>query len=104
MKRERKLPKPGFCLLSAVVWALMAVVWAHEAAVWQNACRLELVEASGVWLRWGLAAVSAGLCRRVVRLLDQRTETGLLIPPGLRRKKTENLNRRRNIQWLTRKA
>ena len=24
-------------------------------------CRLELVEASGVWLRWGLAAVSAGL-------------------------------------------
>ena len=38
MKKERKLPKPGFCLLSAVVWALMAVVWAHEAAVWQNAC------------------------------------------------------------------
>lgn len=60
-RKERKLPKPGFCLFSAVVWALMAVVWAHEAIVWQNACRLGMVEASGVWLRWGLAAVSAGL-------------------------------------------
>lgn len=61
MKKEKRQPKPGVCLLSAVVWALMAAVWAHEAAVWQNACRLELVEASGVWLRWGLAAVSVGL-------------------------------------------
>ena len=52
MKREKRQPKPGFCLVSAVVWALMAVVWGREAMVWQNAFRLGLVEASGVWLRW----------------------------------------------------
>ena len=52
MKREKRQPKPGFCLVSAVVWALMAVVWGREAMVWQNAFRLGLVEASGVWLRY----------------------------------------------------
>ena len=51
MKREKRQPKPGFCLFSAVVWALMAVVWGREAMVWQNAFCLGLVEASGVWLR-----------------------------------------------------
>lgn len=61
MKKEKRQPKPGLCLFSAVVWALMAAVWAHEAAVWQNACRLGLVEASGVWLRWGLAGGSVCL-------------------------------------------
>lgn len=61
MKREKRQPKPGFCLVSAVVWALMAVVWGREAMVWQNAFRLGLVEASGVWLRWGLAALSVCL-------------------------------------------
>ena len=61
MKREKRKPKPGLCLFSAVVWVLMAVVWGREAMVWQNAFRLGLVEASGVWLRWGLAALSVCL-------------------------------------------
>lgn len=61
MKPEKRRPKPGFCLVSAGVWALMAVTWARDASVWQNASRLGLVEPSGVWLRWGLAAISAGL-------------------------------------------
>ncbi len=61
MKKGQKRPKPGFCLFSAVVWALMAVVWAREASVWQDAGRLGLVGPSGAWLRWGLAAVSVCL-------------------------------------------
>ena len=101
MKREKRQPKPGFCLVSAVVWALMAVVWGREAMVWQNAFRLGLVEASGVWLRsrcaWPPRGVSAGS--------EAGDSAGRIpAPPGLRRKKTENLNKRRNIQWLTRRA
>ena len=78
MKRAKRQPKPGFCLFSAVVWALMAVVWGREAMVWQNAFRLGLVEASGVWLRWGLAALSvclaAAWCVYWIRGRKQRRE------------------------------
>ena len=62
MKREKRRPKQGFCLLSAAVWALMAAVWVREALLWQRAGSLGIgVEPSGVWLRAGLAALSAVL-------------------------------------------
>ena len=79
MKREKRRPKQGFCLLSAAVWALLAAVWVREALLWQRAGGLGIgVEPSGVWLRWGLAAVSAGLaaawCVYWIRGRRQRRE------------------------------
>ena len=62
MKSEKRRPKPGFCLLSAVVWAMMAAVWIREALLWRQASGLGIgAEPSGVWLRAGLAALSAVL-------------------------------------------
>lgn len=92
MKREERQPKPGFCLVSAVVWALMAVVWGREAMVWQNACRLELVGASGVWLRWGLAALSVCLAAAWCVCWIKGPETA---PGGSRRRRGSEGKRRR---------
>ena len=57
MKREKRQPKPGFCLVSAVVWALAAVAWVYDASVRQ-------VEPVEVCFRWGLAVATGGLAVR----------------------------------------
>ena len=57
MKSEKRRPKAGFCLVSAVVWTLAAVAWVYEASVRQ-------VEPVEVWFRWGFAVATGGLAVR----------------------------------------
>ena len=57
MKPEKRRPKPGFCLVSAMVWTLAAVAWVYDASVRQ-------VEPVEVCFRWGLAVATGGLAVR----------------------------------------